>query len=1056
MDNRNLTIMKQAIIFGISALLATPLLADVTVQGTIRDANTQAPLAGVYVQAFTSAKLTTMTDSVGNYTLTLPDYVTSLRVRRAGYNTQQIPLANRQSGVDAWLYPDAFSDAIGLGESSQQTLSAQINDLTSDVSVDDQIGSALGGQIRSVNRGGVPGMGAYMLLGGINSLNANAQPLVVLDGVIIDMQYDRVALHDGFYNNLLANVSVDDIASVTVLRNGTAIYGAKGANGVILINTKRSNSYNTKIDVSISGRFEQTPSLPDMMNASEYRTYVSELLGTTETKMREFKFLREDPNYYYYKVYHNNTDWTKQTYQEAYAQQYSINVQGGDDVANYNLSLGFTQSDATLKQNDFQRFNLRLNSDVKLTNRIKVRLDAAYSDVNRDMRNDGAPEDVDGSVITAPGFLSLIKSPFLSPYQYDTQGNISKFLSGPDDYLDKVLGNYDTEGSLANPAAILHYGEARNKNSFGNRMVSLGITPSVDLKHNITVSDMFSFILFNTDESYYVPVTGVPSMRVEGMGDITNLLQSNSAHQYLTTNDLRINWKYIKDAHHLDVTGGWRYSLNRYQTNGMMGYNSGNDKTPDMNSNLSYKKTTGVNEKVTSLTYYAQAAYNLAGKYYFDAGVSMEANSRFGKDVDALKIGGVAWGIFPSASASWVISNEDWFAANDNINYLRVNAGWDMSGNDNIALNAARTYFNAQNLFQRVDGTIIGGIGNTKLKWETTNRLTIGAEANLLNNRLAVAINAYKSWTSDLLSIQALPFVTGLDQNWCNGGKLENMGFDVTAQAKLINTKDWQWQLGLSAGHYKNEITELPNGNIYTDAYNGTIATIKGEPVGLFYGYQTDGVFSTTQEADAAGKYITDRTGAKKYFEAGDINFIDKDGNHEINDADRVVIGNPNPDLYGNISSHVQWKRLAMDVVFNYSIGNDVYNYQRSLLESGSRFHNQTTALRGRWSSEGQKTDIPRISYSDKMGNSRFSDRWIEDGSYLRLKNITISYKWDFDYRFLQGVTLWGSASNLFTMTKYLGSDPEFSVSNNVLYQGIDCGILPASRSFSVGVKINL
>lgn len=1049
--------MKQYIILGISALLATPLFADITVQGVIRDANTQEPLSGVRVQAFSSSKLSTMTDMEGKYSITLPDHVSSLLIERDGYNAQQLPIANRTEGADAYLYSNAYTDLVGLSKTSLLSLSAQVSDLSSDVSVDNQLATSLGGQIRTISRGGVPGMGNFMLLGGINSLNSNAQPLVVVDGVIYDMQYDRESIHDGLYNNLLANISVADIASVTVLRNGTAIYGAKGANGVILIDTKRSHSYNTKIDVTISGRFEQTPTLPEMMNASEYRTYVSEMLGTTNTKFREFKFLRDDPNYYYYKVYHNNTDWTKETYREAYSQQYSINVQGGDDIANYNLSLGFAQSDATLKENNFNRFNLRLNSDVKLSDRLKVRLDAAYSDVNRDMRDDGAPADVDGEVITAPGFLSLIKSPFLSPYQLDTQGELSHFLFGADDYLDGLLGNDKKEGSLANPTAILSYGEARNKNSFGNRLVSLGITPSYDFGHNITVSDQFSFMLFNTDEGYYTPVFGVPTYRIEGIGNVTNKVQSSSSHQYLTTNDLRINWKYNKEGHQLNLTGGWRFMLNRYQQDSMKGYNSGNDKTPNMSNSLSFRSTAGINEKRTSLTYYAQAAYSLYGKYYLDAAISMEANTRFGKDAEkSLKLFDVAWGFFPSVSGSWVMTNEDWFTPNNVINYLRLNAGWDLTGNDDIIANAERNYFTAANINQRVTGTIVGGYGNTNIKWETTNRMNAGVDANLWNNRVSLSANFFKSWTKDLLSIQPLDCLLGLENQWTNGGKLENMGFDVSARVKVLDMKDLKWEAGFSVGHYKNEITELPYGATYANAYGATVLTKVGEPVGVFYGYKTDGVFSTTQEAEAAGKYITDRKGNKTYFGAGDMNFVNQDNSNEINEADRTVIGNPNPDIFGNIFTHLQYKKLGVDMVFNYSLGNDIYNYQRSLLEAGSRFHNQTTALRGRWSSEGQVTDIPRISYKDPMGNSRFSDRWIEDGSYLRLKNITVSYKWDFDYRFLQGVTVFGSAQNLFTLTKYLGSDPEASISNNVLFQGIDCGQLPTSRNFSLGVKINL
>ena len=294
--------MKKTIIFGISALLASAATADTTVQGLIRDAYTNEPLAGARVQAFSNKTITVMTDSTGFYSLNVPDYVKSLRVIRPGYNTVQLSLAGRDKDVDAYLYKSTFTESVGLASSSQSALTASISDLNADITVESQVASQLGGQIRCVNRGGVPGLGNFMLIHGINSLHVNTQPLVVLDGVILDMQYDRTTNHLGFYNDLLANVSVDDIEKVTVLRNGTAIYGAKGANGVILIDTKRSRSFDTRIDVNVSGSFEQLPNMPEMMNASEYRTYVSEMIGTTGLKASDFNFLREDPNYYYYKV----------------------------------------------------------------------------------------------------------------------------------------------------------------------------------------------------------------------------------------------------------------------------------------------------------------------------------------------------------------------------------------------------------------------------------------------------------------------------------------------------------------------------------------------------------------------------------------------------------------------------------------------------------------------------------------------------------------------------------------------------------------------------------
>ena len=242
-----------------------------------------------------------------------------------------------------------------------------------------------------------------------------------------------------------------------------------------------------------------------------------------------------------------------------------------------------------------------------------------------------------------------------------------------------------------------------------------------------------------------------------------------------------------------------------------------------------------------------------------------------------------------------------------------------------------------------------------------------------------------------------------------------------------------------------------------TNLYGGTVLSEVGKSAGVFYGYKTDGVYKDTQAANDDGKFIRDDAGNPVYFGAGDIKFVDKDGNGEINENDRFVIGDPNPDIYGNISLKLHYtKNWTLAANFNYSVGNDIYNYERAVLEGGSNFVNQTTAVVRRWTTEGQVTDIPKATYSDPMGNSRFSDRWIENGSYLKLKNVTLSYKVPIQNEYIQGMTVWFAANNLFTLTKYLGPDPELSCGNSVLYQGIDAGYLSSGRSFHLGVKINL
>lgn len=267
---------------------------------------------------------------------------------------------------------------------------------------------------------------------------------------------------------------------------------------------------------------------------------------------------------------------------------------------------------------------------------------------------------------------------------------------------------------------------------------------------------------------------------------------------------------------------------------------------------------------------------------------------------------------------------------------------------------------------------------------------------------------------------------------------------------------------GASVGHYKNKLTALPDGQDYieTNVYGATVRSQIGQPVNMFYGYKTGVtssgtcVYATTDEAAADGLYLVGINGEREAdFGAGDVKFVDQNGDKIINEKDMQVIGNPNPDIYGNIFTSVTYKRLRLDINFNYSLGNDVFNYTRMQLESGSRFMNQTTAMVNRWRYEGQATDMPKVAYGDPMGNSRFSDRWIEDGSYLRLKSLTLSYELPINNTYIHGLTFWGQANNLFTLTRYIGLDPEFSLGNGVLEQGIDRGLLAHSRNFMLGIK---
>ncbi len=1036
----------------------------VEIKGKVVDAATGEPLAGVQLRSYNNSYYTAMTGEDGTYSISVPVFVTSLTASLEGYNMVRTAINGRTANVDVSLYSDRYMTDYTARTAGSKTVGIKNFENTTVLTADDEIRNRLGGDVRAIERSALNGQGSAMFINGLNSLNSNAQPLIIIDGVVFDMIYDSDMVHTGYFNNLLAAINMDDIESIEVLKNGTAIYGAKAANGVILINTKRNNSMATRIDFNASFGMELQPKTMDVMGAEDYRTYASQLLKHTGTNLTEFKFLRTDPDYYYYNMYHNNTDWKDQVYNEAFTQNYSIHIQGGDDVANYNLSVGYLNANATLKKNSMDRFNIRFNTDITLNKWFSTRFDASYANITRDLRDAGLDTDYTEYPIAATNVLALIKAPFLSPYDFSTKGQASSFYAGADDYLSEVLG---TKGSLANPRAILENAEAKNKNHTDMTMINLAIAPKWQPTKNFSLTEKFSYTMQSFDESYYTPRTGMPSYTLSGRGVVNNMKESIYTKHNAVFSDTRADWVLPFGEHRLDIFGGIRYMSDTYTSSDLQGFNTPTDKQPNSSLNLKYKYAKGVDTSWKSLSYYANVDYNYMEKYYLQGTLSVETSSRFGKEADAgLKLFGVTWGVFPSIQGSWVMTNEKWFKPNNGVNMLKLNVGFETVGNDGIDNNAALTYMEGGMMVGKGDasnGSIpyikLTNIGNTKLRWETTNRLNAGLDGNFFNNRLNVKFNYYKSWTSNLVSLGTLAYVAGLNDYWTNDGKLENEGFDLAFNTKVINAPRFKFELGGSVGHYKNKLTQLPEGkeSFLTNMYGGTVISKVGEAAGMFYGYKTAGVFATSKEASDAGLYITDDTGAKTYFEAGDMKFVDLTGEGEIGDDDRTIIGDPNPDIYGNIRTNFYvGKRWSVSASFNYSLGNDIYNYQRYMLEAGSAFMNQTTALNRRWMAEGQHTDIPRAVYGDPMGNSRFSDRWIEDGSYLKLKNVTVSYNIPVQNQYVHGLTLWAAGNNLFTLTKYLGSDPEVTCGNGVLMQGIDAGYLNYGRSFTLGVKINL
>jgi TonB-linked SusC/RagA family outer membrane protein len=1055
-----------------------PVYPMMEVKGTCIDAVTKAPLGGILIKTLNDANYTAMSDDDGTFTIKVPTFATALFVHAPQYMSQQVGIGSNKEQLHIELLPDKFRPMYDNGTTITATAATQVENTTSQT-VETDIEGLLGADVRAIARSGGPGYGAAMFIRGLNSLTANAQPLIVIDGVVQDMQQTRNALHYGDYVNLMLNINPEDIENVTVMKNATALYGAKGGNGVILIETKRGHSLATRIDANVGVGVSLQPRTPSMMDASQYRIYASELLGSypnieNYTDPNTFKFLIDDPSKYYYATYHNDTDWKKEVYHTALTQNYNINVQGGDNIGMYNLSLGYTDGQSTAKENGFNRLNVRFNTDITIAKRLTTRFDMSYAKINRDVFDNGAPEDFTQGVVSSPTFLALIKAPFLNPYTYN---NVTRKLSGTLAEADDYLTVLDSDLSLGNPSALLANGSAINKNRVETTHFNAVIAPRVDLGNNFILTETFSYSLDRISQRYYRPKNGMPTFLIEGIGRVQNKAMSMFSKETSISSDTRIEWHKQLAAHFVSAFAGLRFNSFSYDDNEPQGQYStaGNDKTPNISTNMDFIDATGANDQWRNMTWYANIDYNFRNRYFLQTTFAMECSSRFGKESRGMKIGGVKWGLFPSVQLGWVLTNEEWFPKTDIVNYLQVHAGWDLSGNDDINNYADRTSFTVGKYLYKSAAAQLTNIGNEEITWEQTSKMNLGVKTNLLNNRVGVDFDYYLHRTTDLLTLKHFDNpVAGINQYWTNGGELENSGFEVTLTAKPIVSKDLNVEVGASAGHYKNKVKSLPDNSYlyidgsqsaqgYTSSIYGTdnIATIVGQPLGVFYGYRTRGVFANDAQAKAAGQngnylYLIDATDNPQYFKAGDVWFDDINGDGQINEADKTIIGDPNPDLYGNIFANVSWKDFTLFIGLNYSLGNDVFNYQRSVLESGSNFYNQTTAVTNRWRAEGQQTSMPRISYGDPMGNARFSDRWIEDGSYLRLKTVRLSYKVPMESEWLQGLSVWAEAGNLLTFTKYLGNDPEFSASNRVLYQGIDPGNVAMGRTFTAGVKINL
>lgn len=1018
------------------------------VTGIIIEAATKKPLPGISISV--AGYSAALTDEKGSFKISVPDLKAVLIISGQGYQSKEEALKGRNTLNKVPLFEETYRSVydaavlpFGTVLKNRTPYSVSTINLNGSWERANETPDAyLQGKIaglEAVRRSGTPDIGADLFLRGYNSLYAANQPLIVVDGVIYDVNSYGSSIIGGHQNNRLANVDIKDIDNITLIKDGTSVYGTRGANGVLLITTGRAKDVATRLDFSAYGGYNGSVKQIPVMEADNYRIFLSDLLktkpGMTDALIKAEPYMNDNPNPDYF-TYHQNTNWQDQVMNNGTSQNYYLKVTGGDDIATYALSLGYLSNEGLTENTDLTRYQTRFNANLNLSAKLKSQVNLAFTRSEQNLRDQGQ------AYSTNPLYLALVKAPFLSPFELSETGIQSPNIAGVD-----IFGT-------SNPNAAIKTVQALNRNYRFAGSIGFDYTFNKNFKANTMIGITYDKVR----ENYFSPKAGIaPVLLPTAIG--YNKAAAGVQRLFSVNTDTWVSYnKELSRVSKLSANLGFRFQSSSAETDNGTSFNTASDDFVTLGGAQSTLRVVGGSlGKWNWLNNYFNVNYEAYDKYFITFNVAADASSRFGQEIpDVLTINGVKLAVLPSVAASWLVSSENFMAGNNIVESLKLRASYGLTGNDDIGNYTAKSYYVSQNFLGR-QGLVRGNIGNAALKWENNAKLNFGVDASFFKERLNMSFDLYQNKISDMIIYEPLLTSTGFNYAVSNGGDMTNRGLELAISGRIINKSDLKWDMGLTYALNRNKVNALGGNNELITNYSGaTIITQMGEAANLFYGYKTSGVYESAAAAAASG--LTNKTadGAFIPFQGGDMKFVDVNGDRAIDENDRQVIGNPNPDFTGSYSNKFTYKRWSLDALFTFSYGNDIYNGTRAVLEGMSGYNNQSLAAVNRWRVDGQATNTPRASWADPARNSRFSDRWIEDGSYLKLRTIALSYNVKIKAAFIRSATVYAIANNLFTITNYLGYDPEFSAGSSVFTRGVDIGLEPSFRSMHLGVRIGL
>ena len=1028
----------------------------VTVKGTVSAAD--GPIIGATVKV-KGAQGGVVTDIDGNYSISVSTGQT-LTFSYIGYETKEVRVGS-QTTIDVLLEEDNASIGevvvVGYGTMRKVDLTGavtQVDNKAIEKSVTTSIDQVLQGRAAGVQiqaNTGTPGGSSTIRIRGTNSLNATSQPIFVIDGVIIDSDGS-----DNGNTNPLAAINPSDIVSMDILKDAsaTAIYGSRASNGVIMITTKRGKSGEAIITYDGYVGWQQMPKKLDVMNLRQYAEHHNDI-ADAQIRTHSGTFLRSE-------LLGSGTDWQDELFHTAFMTNHSLSMTGGNDKTTYAVSAGYLNQDGIGLNTGFKRQTLRGNLDTQLKSWLKGGVSFSLSDSRQEMEKNW---DI---IMTA-----LRSQPSVAVR------NPEGGYDGPDD-------QWMPDNAVA--LAEIKTNFAKRFNFRVNAYLEAQILKELTFKTELSAD-----YNLNKTKTYQPDYTF--GVRVSSQRD--GAWYKNDSKYWSWRNILTYNGT-IAEKHHLNVMLGQEMSHNYWENMSTTNQGYLSNSVIDLRAG----ERTGNNVSIdgyqnnTSLfSFFGRALYNFDDRYLITATLRRDGSSKFAD--------GHRWGWFPSAAFAWRVSQENFLKDNRTISNLKLRLGWGTTGNQNVQDWAYMAMLANYTTTWGV-GVLNANNANPELKWETTYSTNIGLDLSLFNSRIDVVFDWYYKKTNDLLLMLSLPAFLGsgagqeaygtASNPWGNIGSLRNTGFEVTVNTVNIESKDFTWRSNIVFSLNRNKVLSL-------DSETGTLPeqmqigsetatvtnTVVGQPIAQFWGYKVIGRFDKPEDfyyKDANGNVkpvalpegasiATSPTAGGVFI--GDYIYEDLDGNGVIDNNDQTFIGNPEPKFTWGFGNTFSYKNFDLSLQFSGSYGNKIMNYGRRFLDiTGSTSNQLTTVLDyarlAKIDPDGPEdyrnyyvtnpgTIMPRLSTESGVNkNNRVSDAYVEDGSYIRLQNVSLAYTFPRQWlknTFLTNVKLYCNIQNLFTITKYDGFDPEVgSMQGNALRNGVDYSRYPSPRIYTVGVNV--